>query len=480
MITEHHTLLRHHLSLFTDNDIIYELNRAACGVSDLAIGVLGCSHHVAEVEFREKISWPEDRLPRALVSVSQLPGVDETLILNTCNRTEIYVVSHFAQVDPNPLIDWLAYEHGVSHQDIRQRAYFYHDDEAVRHLFRVTSGIDSMVIGETQITNQVKQAYRVAHREGTLGKYLHTLFNMAFAQAKQIHTHTAISENAVSVSYAAVELAKKIFGRLQGKKALLIGAGEVAELVARHLSDSGVGKIYVANRSAEKAEKLAQVCSGQALPLDRMSELLSDVDIVISSTGSPEYVLRRGPIAESLRRRRGRPLFLVDIAVPRDIDPSAGKLEGVFLYDIDDLRAVVQANLEERVREAEKAERIIDRGVQEFMTKLLEMDAVPLIRSLREKAEKIRHSELEHALRQMPQLGEREKEIVAAMSRLIVNKLLNDPMIQVKQLATEPEADLYLHAFARLFDLDAESGHEKQERKQAADMLPAVSANPGE
>ncbi len=416
---------------------------------------LGTSYKTAPVEVRGRVAWTADQLPAALEELTRVPGVLEGAILSTCNRTEIYAVVRPHGDTRLDLLGFWGRLKGVPPEELVGHAFFYQATEAAGHLMRVASGLDSMILGETQILGQVKEAYTLARERGTLGKVLHELFNRSIACGKRVHTETAISQNAVSVSYAAVELARKIFGRLEGRRALLVGAGKMGGLTARHLVDQGIREILVCNRTLARAEEMAREFGGRAVPWEGLEEHLAAVDVVISSTGAPGYVITREMVRRAMRPRRGRPLFLVDIAVPSDVEPEVGELESVFLYDIDDLESVVLANLEERAREAQKAERILTEEVERFQQWLRSLEVVPLIRSLREKAEEIKQGELQRLFNRLPDLTEREREVIQATTSLIVNKLLNDPTQRVKEFANGAEADVFLRAFSLLFNLSA-------------------------
>jgi glutamyl-tRNA reductase len=331
--------------------------------------------------------------------------------------------------------------------------YRYPGTAAIEHLFRVSCGLDSMVIGETQILGQVRDAYRDSTTAGTVGKVLHQLFEQAIAVGKRAQTETRIGQNAVSVSYAAVELAKKVFRSLDGRRCMAIGAGDTAKLTVKHLQASGVQDIVIANRTLERAEKLAVEIGGTAIPMEEAPKRLQHVDVVISSTGAPGYVLTRAQVAEAVRQRRGRPIFLFDIAVPRDIDPEIGQLEGAFVYDIDDLQAVVNANLQERAAEAKLAERIVAEEIDRFKGWMASQEVVPTIRLLRDKVETIRQQELVRALNRLPDLTDRERAVIEAMTVTLVNKILNAPTQHLKGMAGEGSAEDAIATVVRLFDL---------------------------
>lgn len=376
----------------------------------------------------------------------------EGAIISTCNRTEIYAVLDKMLHGRELLLDFWGREKEVTRQDLASH-YYMVGQEAAIHLMRVTSGLDSMILGETQILGQVKESYELAKDRGSVGKVLHALFNQAIACGKRVHTETAINQNAVSVSYAAVELARKIFGDLRDHRALLVGAGKMAGLTARHLVECGIAELLVCNRTLGRAEEMAAEFGGRAVPIEGLEDHMARVDVVISSTGAPNVVITRDMVQRAMRARRARPLFLVDIAVPPDIDPAVNGLDNAYLYNIDDLEAVVLANLEERAREAKKAERIIAEESSQFQFWLRTLDVVPLIRSLREKAEEVRDAEIRRLFNRLPGLSEREREVIAASMTLIVNRILNDPTVRVKEFAGGQDAEVYLKAFSLLFNL---------------------------
>lgn len=436
--------------------------------------LVGLNHRTAPVEVRERLSFSGQGLLDALGQLRQVPELEEAVVLSTCNRTELYAVSPQFHPGANVLtgfLDTRGRELGLS--GVSEHLYVHHGQEAVSHLFTVVTGLDSMILGETQILGQTKEAYVTSADQGTVGKTLHALFSQALTVGKRAHTETGISQNAVSVPYAAVELARKVFSNLGGRKVLILGAGEMADLTARHLVQAGVSQITVANRTYEKAVAMAQQYAGQGVRWDDMEHWLEQADVVISSTGAPNLVLTRDHLTRAMSVRRGRPIFLFDIAVPRDIDPECGRLENVFLYDIDDLEAAVAANLRERKREARRVERIIEEEVARFDSWLKTQDVVPLIRSLRGKADAVRKAELERALAKLPELGERERSVIEAMTVTLVNKLLNDPTLRIKEFASASQGELYLQAVTQLFNLESGQDRIAPEGKAEA-MSPAL------
>jgi glutamyl-tRNA reductase len=408
------------------------------------IVVVGVSHRTAPLEVREALAFPKDHLPEALARAREEANLEEAMILSTCNRVEVYGRPRTADGDATRnVLDFLARYHG--RPALGEAAYRLAGDEAVRHAFRVAASLESMVVGEPQILGQVKEAYQAAEGAGTLGSTLNALRNRSLAAAKRARSETGIGKNAVSISHVAVELARKIFGELKDKNVLLVGAGKMSQLAARHLVRSGARATVLGGRTFEKASELAAALGGKAAPFESLRDELATADIVISGTGAAGLVIRQEDVeaARAARSgRHGRPLFLIDIAVPRDVEPSVARLGGVFLYDLDDLRAVADANLRERRKEAAAAEALIDREVGEFLDWFRARDAVPVLVALRARAEEIRRAELEKARRRMGHLTPEQEQAIDAATTAIVNKLLHSPMIHLKEAARnghEPE-----------------------------------------
>ncbi|QBS38027.1 glutamyl-tRNA reductase [Thermaerobacter sp. FW80] len=421
----------------------------------MGVILVGMNHRTAPVAVRERLAVDAEAATSALRELVALPAVDEVVLLSTCNRVEVYAAAEHHGQGIRQVQETLARWAGMEREQLEAYLYLREDAAAARHLFRVAAGLDSMVLGESQILGQVRDAYHAAASAGTCGKVLHGLFQQALAAGKRARTETAIGQHAVSVSYVAVELARKVFGKLEGRAVLLVGAGETAELAARSLAEDGGCRLVVANRTVERGRQLAAAYGGRALPLERLAEALVECDVVIASTGSARPLITAAMVREAMRRRRGRPLLLVDIAVPRDVEAAAGRLDGVFLYDIDDLEAVVEANLRLRREEASRVEAMLDEEVRQFEGWLQSLNVVPLIRSLREKAEAMRRQELERALRKLPHLSERDRQVIDGLTRLIVNKLLNDPMVRLKEAVAGGRGPVYLEeAFTELFALD--------------------------
>lgn len=421
--------------------------------------IVGLNHKAAPVEIREKVAIPDDTLAGALDQLvnhhdHQNSYVPEGVILSTCNRLEVCALVRDSSFGRRDICRFLSDFHGIVPEAFQDYLYTHSDEQAVRHLFAVASGIDSMVVGESQIQGQVRQAFEAAAQQGATGNVLSALFRQAINVGKRARAKTAIGRNAVSVSHAAVELARRIFGDLAGHEVLVIGAGETSELVARNLMDNGTQGIMVANRTYERAVELAERFGGRALRFDRLVWALRAADIVISSTAAPRFIISPDVIRQARRTRHGRPLFLIDIAVPRDIDPAVQGIDNVFLYDIDDLEAVVQANIRERQKEVVKVEAIIAQETPKFMGWFRSLDAVPTIVDLRAHAESIRQAELEKALRRLHDLSDRDQNIVRALSVGIVNKILHQPTVRLKQQAKDPNGYLYSDTLRHLFGLE--------------------------
>ncbi len=416
--------------------------------------LLGMNHKTAPVELRERLSIACDDEGRTVREVTDIPQVREALYLSTCNRVEVLAKVDHIDSALAKIGDFILSHGNLSAKELEACLYVYRDEEAVRHLFRVASSIDSMVMGEPQILGQVKEAYRRSVEEKTAGVILNKLLHQTFRVAKRVRTETAISANAVSVGYTAVELSKKIFGNLSGKSVLLVGAGEMAELAARHLWERGADAITIVNRTYEKALRLAGEFGGKAAGLDMLEKKLGESDIIISSTGTPGFIIDRAMIEKALRRRKNRLLFLIDIAVPRDIDPAIGDMDNVYLYNIDDLQAVVDENLKNRLEEAGKAERIIDEEVETFMKWHATLQVVPTIVELRSKIEDITRSELERSASWMKGLQEDDRNHIEALVQAVVNKILHDPVTGLKEISENGGADPYVAALRRLFGLE--------------------------
>lgn len=413
----------------------------------------GLNHRTAPVSVREQAAFTPERLGDALADLRMHGGAHEAAIVSTCNRTEVYCRLVHATA-PNA-IKWFAGFHRLHLADIEPHLYLYPGAEAVKHVFRVASGLDSMVLGEPQILGQMKTAFAEAHKAGATGKILNRLFQQTFSVAKRVRTDTAIGASAVSVAFAAVALARRIFANLNERCVLLIGAGETIELAARHLREAGVGRMIVANRTVERAQGLAHEFAAEAITLADMPERLREADIVISSTASQLPILGKGAVERALRARRHRPMFLVDLAVPRDIEPEVGGLSDVYLYTVDDLQGVIEANRQTRIEAAAEAEKIIDVQVTDFMRWIQSLDAVPTIRALRQRADMLRDEELARARERIAH-GEDPHAVMERLARDLANKLTHAPSAALKQADADGNAEL-ARVVRRLFDLGDDS-----------------------
>jgi glutamyl-tRNA reductase len=405
------------------------------------------------VGLREQLAVDEDKLRELLRDIIATGVVREALILSTCNRVEVYAVADVPGEARNATFRQLCRQRGVEPASVEMALYTHAEGEAIRHAFRVASSLDSMMIGEPQILGQVKDAFALAQSCETIGPALHTLFTQAFAVAKRVRTETEIARHAVSVSFAAVELAKKIFEGLDRKAVLLVGAGKMSELAARHLIEQGAFPLYVANRTWARAQELARLLSGTAVPFVELPTALAAVDIVIASTGAPEPVIRQETVNRVITSRRGRPLFFIDIAVPRDVEETVDTLDGVYRYDIDDLKQVVDANIRERAREAHRAEALVEREVAKFVARLGDVEVIPTIVSLRERLEAIRVGEVKRTLARLPAATPETREALEAMSTAIVNKILHAPITKLRESSREGSPRSWLDLVHELFGL---------------------------
>jgi glutamyl-tRNA reductase len=427
----------------------------------MEIVVVGLSHKSAPVAIREKVAFAPDCIHEALRAVRDVPSLHEGVIVSTCNRVEVYAAARQREEGVEALAQFMSEYHGVRSEDLRPHLYVYAGPDAVRHVFRVASSLDSMVVGEPQILGQVKDAYEKAAQGSATGLVLNRFMHKAFSVAKRVRTETRIAQSAVSISFAAVELARKIFGELGGKRVLVVGAGEMCELAATHLMENGVSAVQVTNRTLARAEALAAKFNGRAIPFEDFTYHLHEVDIVVSSTGAPHFVVGVEDVRAAMKVRKQKPLFLIDIAVPRDVDPRVNDLPNVYLYDVDDLTGVVEANKKERAKEAEKAEAIVAGEVESFLGWLKNLEIQPAIRSLREKFDAIRAAELDKTLKTFGEgLTPKQKKSIEAMSQAIVNKILHEPTVYLKQISDDPEAEFSVDAVRRLFGLAAEASLE--------------------
>ena len=418
---------------------------------NLALG--GVSHKTAPVEVREKLAIPESALAGALAVLRRQEGVRDGLILSTCNRVEVLASGPPESDLRQAIAAFLAEYHRVPVEDLRPYLYHLTAREAIRHIFRVAASLDSLVVGEPQVLGQVKGAYAAARAAGLGSGLVEEVMMRAFSVAKRIRTETGIAQTAVSVSYAAVELARKIFGSLEEKHVLLIGAGKMSELAARHLLSCGAASLAIANRNFERAAGLAAAFNARPVPFERLFDHLAEADIVISSTGAPHFIVTKEDGPRILSRRKNRPMFFIDIAVPRDIDPALNKVDNIFLYDIDDLQQVVESNLTERRREAERCEQIIEHEVDRFLARAKTLQVVPTIVSLQTHLEEIRQIELERQRGKLGKLTPEQEQAVEALTRALINKILHEPITHLKSLAQEPDGLNAVEAIRKAFNL---------------------------
>jgi len=412
--------------------------------------VLGINHRTAPVEVRGQVAFPSEQLARALAELRALDGVHEAAILSTCNRTEIYCTRDDASFEE--IADWLCRFHQLEPGHLQPHFYIHREDDAVRHILRVAAGLDSMILGEPQILGQMKDAYQQAVKAGSIGTLVNRLFQHTFSVAKQVRTDTAIGASPVSVAFAAVSLARQIFGKLENQTALLIGAGETIELATRHLHEQGTGKLIIANRTVARAHDLAAQFDGYGIGLNEIPAHLAEADIVISSTGSSVPIITREMAEAALKKRKHRPVFMVDIAVPRDIDADVARLDDVYLYSIDDLKQVIEEGQRSREEAALQAEEIIDGQVERFMAWMRSLDAIPVLRAYRDYAQMLGKEELKKASRQLEH-GKPPQEVIETLTRNLVKKLTHNPSVNLRDAAAEGETGL-LEAVRRLFHLD--------------------------
>ncbi len=417
--------------------------------------VVGLSHKTAPLEIRENVAFAPTRIEQPLREIVALQDIGEAIILSTCNRVEIYAVTRDIAGGIARIKRFLADYHHLPFDSLEPHLYGYHGEAAIRHVFRVAASLDSLVMGEPQILGQVKSAYGYAAEYKTSGIILNRFLHKAFSVAKRVRTETRIASSAVSVAFAAVELAKKIFGELSDKTVMLIGAGEMGELAAKHFISSGIRSMMIANRTFERAEKLAEEFDGRAVNFNDLFDHLHKADIVLSSTGAPQHIIKSTDVAGVIRRRKMKPMFFIDIAVPRDIDPKVNDLENIYLYNTDDLQGVVESNLRQRAVEADKAEEIVNQEIAQFFAWLSSLEVTPTIVALRSRFEEIRRAELAKTLsawKDLPTEGEKRLE---ALTSAIISKLLHSPVSVLKQNQQGNRNDLYVDALRRLFDLES-------------------------
>lgn len=445
--------------------------------------VVGLSHRTAPVEIRERLAVAPDRLQQELREIAATIGVDEALLISTCNRVELYATSD----DPMEAARTAKQTLAQRLPDSAAEAVLYQERgvDVIRHAFRVASSLDSLVVGEPQILGQVKEAFDAAKSAGTVGTLLGRCFTQAFATAKRVRNETGIAEGTVSVSSIACELAKKIFGNLEGRRTLLLGAGEMGESAARTLRQTGTN-LHVINRSEERARTLAESCGGRAVPYERLAVELAEADVVVASTASPKFILTPELMKGVVRTRRHRPLFIIDIAVPRDVDPRVGNMDNVFVYDVDDLQQVAEENLAVRAREAAHAERIIEQEVEVFLTWRRSLELAPTIVALRKRFGQVAEDELRRALLRLEGISDSDRAVLEAMSRSLVNKLLHQPMAQLKAGAGGPDGALLIDAVRRLFAIAEDalepemSSTQPSSETNLAHLTPATTGTTGE
>jgi glutamyl-tRNA reductase len=415
--------------------------------------VSGMSHLTAPVGVREQLALEAEKIREILSELHGRGYFAEIMILSTCNRVEVYGVAEAPGEAREAVWSRLGAQRGLGLRELEPMLYTKTEEETVRHAFRVAASLDSMLLGEPQILGQVKDAFSLAQSASTVGSVLHSLMSQAFSVAKKVRTETEVGRHAVSISFAAVELGRKIFGTLEGKSVLLVGAGEMAELAARHLVEQGALPIYVANRTWSRALELAGVLGGRAVPFDELYAMLSEVDVVITSTAAREPIIRAREVEEAREARRARPLFFVDIAVPRNVESAVNELEDVFCYDVDDLRSVVESNLRERQREAHRAEALVSREVEHFTARQRGLDVVPTIVSLREKLETIRRAEVDKALGRLPEADDEMRRVLEALSQSIVNKILHAPTVKLRDSSRAGHGHRWIESISELFGL---------------------------
>jgi glutamyl-tRNA reductase len=418
-----------------------------------SIILIGINHKTAPVELRECIAFNKDESAAALEALRRAPNIQEALLYSTCNRVELLLVTDDRLRAIEAAQRFLSGRNNITKSKLENCFYTHEDDQAIRHLFRVAASLDSMIVGEPQILGQIKEAYRSATQAKTSGVILNRLMHRAFFVAKRIRTETAIGDHAVSISYAAVELGRKIFGSLVGKHVLLVGAGEMAELAVEHLIRHQVGHTFVANRTFENGLTLASRFNGQAIRFEEIDEFIKQVDIIISSTGAPGFVLTRDQIKPVLRARRNRPIFLIDIAVPRDIDPEINRLDNAYVYDIDDLKGVIEENIEDRQKEAVKGERIIDEAVIRFREWLDALRVVPTIVALRKKLETMAELEIKRTVQGQAMTAE-SAEALQRMMAAYINKVLHEPTVFLKKEGMLDDKSAQIDIVRKLFKLD--------------------------
>lgn len=417
------------------------------------LSITGLSHRNTPVGVRELLAFDADSIPGALRALKRQPGFIEGMILSTCNRVEVTLASAEGSSEEPPVDEFLATARQVRPDSIRPYLYRYSGSDAIRHLFRVACSLDSMVVGEPQILGQLKSAYVVAKQEGAVSGFLEGLLTRAFSVAKRVRTETEIGASAVSVSFAAVELAREIFGSLKERSIMLIGAGKMSEAAARHLARNGVSRIFVTNRTAERAAEMARLFNGTIIEYERFPSVIPEVDIVITSSGAPEHILTSEQMKRVVEARRNRPIFLIDIAVPRNVEPSVNEIDNVFLYDIDDLQKVVDRNRGARLAVASEAERIVAEETERMVSRLRVKEVAPTIVSLQEQLESVRASEIARMRGKLGTLTAQQEEALEQLTRGIVSKIAHGPISELRKQAAEPDGIHLISAIRKVFRL---------------------------
>src|SRR5580698_1707960 len=421
----------------------------------MKFSITGVNHKSAPVEVRERLAFDDDALSQALVALKGRPGFCEGMILSTCNRVEVALTCEDNSQNGAVEVDeFLADTRHVRREWVAPYLYHFEDSDAIRHLFRVAASLDSMVIGEPQILGQLKSAYSLAKEHGAVSGFMDTLLTRAFNVAKRVRSETDIGENAVSISYAAVELAKDIFGTLAGKKIMIVGAGKMSELAARHLRRSGAGQILVTNRTHERALEMVELFDGKLVDYTRFLSALPEVDIVIASSGAPHYIIVREDMKKVLEARRNKPMFLIDIAVPRNIEPTVNELDNVFLYDIDDLQKVIETNLKGRKESAEDAEAIIHEEVERMVARLKAREVAPTVVKLQEELERLRAGEIAKWRAKLGSLSPEQEQAIEAFTKSMMNKIAHGPISEIRRQASQPDGHQIISAVRKVFRLD--------------------------
>jgi len=439
---------------------------------EMYVMVVGLNYRTSPVEIREKFTFREEAIPVALQQLKQMKSILEAVIVSTCNRTEIYAVVDQLHTGEHFIKRFLSEWFETPKDEFQHFLYVKQDQEATEHLFRVAAGLDSMVVGETQILGQIRDAFFIAQRTQTTGTLFNHLFKQVITFGKKVHTETGIGQNAVSISYAAVELAKKVFEHFGDKKVLIIGAGEMSELTAIHLHSQGVQQVLVANRTLEKAQELADSFHGKAYSMDQLPMALLEADMVISSTGAESFILTQNQIRQVMKKRGNRPLFMIDIAVPRDLDPEIQNCNNVYLFNIDDLQEIVNENMRERQQIARRIQMKAIAEVDQFYQWVNTLGVIPLIAKLRENSLKIQEETMKSLQNKLPQLSERELAIIRKHTKSIVNQMLKEPILNLKEKAVEPDAKQMMEYFIKIFGIQEEEiayssyVEEKKEKEQ--------------